>query len=114
LFHGGSQVGARVGDVMAPDGRGTDQRPTATPRVPWAAHASFEARLWAWQIATANASAASARRISAPGSSRRTIISTWSLSAPPVPTTAFLTVLAPYSVTGTPARAGASSATPRA
>ena len=50
----------------------------------------------------------------APGSSRRTIICTCAFSAPPVPTTASFTDLAAYSVTGIPASAGASSATPRA
>ena len=37
-----------------------------------------------------------------------------SVTIPPVPPTAIFTVLAGYSVTGTPARAGASKATPRA
>ena len=44
----------------------------------------------------------------------RTIACTCSLSAPPVPTTARFTAFAPYSATGRPASAGASSATPRA
>ena len=39
---------------------------------------------------------------------------TWSLSAPPVPTTAFLTTVAAYSATGRPARAGATRAMARA
>ena len=39
---------------------------------------------------------------------------TWSLSAPPVPTTASFTVFAPYSATDRPAMAGTSKATPRA
>ena len=76
--------------------------------------ASRLARWWAWQIATASASAASARRSSAPGSSRRTIACTCALSAPPVPTTAIFTDLAAYSSTGMPTSAGASNATPRA
>ena len=39
---------------------------------------------------------------------------TWALSAPPVPTTAFLTTLAAYSATGRPAAAGAIMAAARA
>ena len=39
---------------------------------------------------------------------------TWVLSAPPVPTTAFLTTVAAYSATGRPARAGAIMAAARA
>ena len=85
-----------------------------TPILARVLHASRLARWCAWQIATASASAASARRIAAPGSRRRTIICTCAFSAPPVPTTASFTDLAAYSVTGTPASAGASSATPRA
>src|SRR6516165_833970 len=57
-------------------------------------------------MATASASAASARFCAAPGSKRRTISPTCSLSAPPVPTTAIFTVLAPYSNTGIPSLAG--------
>ena len=82
-------------------------------RVP-AATRSRLARWCAWQIATASASAASARRSVAPGNRRRTIIATCSLVAAPVPTTARFTSIAPYSDTAIPASAGASSATPRA
>ena len=48
------------------------------------------------------------------GSSVRTIIATWRLSAAPVPTTVRFTVLEAYSVTVRPACAAASSTTPRA
>ena len=48
------------------------------------------------------------------GQQRPTIIATWRLSAWPRRSPTFLTRLAAYSNTGRPARAGASSATPRA
>src|SRR5690606_6410418 len=66
------------------------------------------------QIATASASAASAPATVAPGSRTRSIACTCSFAAPPVPTIAFLTRRGAYSTTGRPARAQASSATPRA
>src|SRR5690348_13715269 len=65
-------------------------------------------------IATASASAASGPAIVVPGSRRDTIACTCALSAPPVPTTAFLTSVGEYSPTGMPARAAHRSATPRA
>ena len=49
-----------------------------------------------------------------PGSSRETIAWTCAFSAPPVPTTAFLTTDGVYSPTSRPARAAAHSTTPRA
>ena len=69
---------------------------------------------WAWQIATANASAASLPAGGLPGSRRLTIQATCFLSAWPVPTTAFLIRLVAYPHTEIPASAGASSTTPRA
>ncbi len=53
---------------------------------------------WAWQMATASASAASLPLGTQPGSRRRTISATWRLSACPVPTPDFLTRLARKSV----------------
>src|SRR5262245_50112551 len=64
-------------------------------------------------MATASASAASLSA-STPGSRRPTIMAIWRLSAWPAPVTDFFTRLAAYSNTGSPARAGASSTTPRA
>jgi len=69
---------------------------------------------WAWQIATASASVASAVCGPSPGSRRWTIAATWSFEAWPAPTTALLTALVAYSWTASPASAGASSAMPRA
>ena len=64
------------------------------------------ARWWAWVIATASASAASGPAIVAPGSSRWTMKWTCALSAPPVPTTAFLTSRGAYSPDLEPAPCG--------
>ena len=62
---------------------------------------SRDERWCAWQIApTASASAASDRNAATPGSSRCTMTATCCFSAPPVPTTAILIVLAAYSLTG--------------
>src|SRR3954470_691586 len=72
------------------------------------------ARWWAWVIATASASAASAPAIFAPGSSRWTIAWTCAFSAPPVRPAAFLTSRAAYSPMPIPACAAASRITPRA
>src|SRR5690606_18488253 len=69
---------------------------------------------WAWQMATASASAASAVVSAAPGSNSFTIIWICSLVAWPAPTTDFFTRLAGYSATGSPAKAGHSNTTPRA
>src|SRR5579863_8424082 len=73
----------------------------------------------AWVIATASASAASGEKSSAAtpchlGSRTFTIMATCAFSAWPAPTTVFLTRLAAYSTTGSPASAGTTSATPRA
>src|SRR5665647_1594980 len=57
-------------------------------------------------MATASASAASVVVSPAVGSRRRIMKPTWALSALPVPTTAFLTTVAAYSATVSPARAG--------
>ncbi len=48
------------------------------------------------------------------GQKPATMKATWVLSAPPVPTTAFFTTLAAYSLTESPAWAGASMAAARA
>src|SRR5580700_3068384 len=69
---------------------------------------------WAWQIATASASAASGSAMAHPGNRRRTIICTCPFSAWPAPTTDFLTMFAEYSATGSPRSAGAKRTTPRA
>src|SRR5215218_2243420 len=65
-------------------------------------------------MATASASAASGPAIFAPGSRRETIACTCTLSAPPVPTTAFFTSVGAYSPTAIPARAAHIRTTPRA
>ncbi len=72
-------------------------------------------RCWAWVIATASASAASGLAASALGSS------TFSMACRsaafrhgPCPSMVFLTRLAAYSATGSPASAGTTSAMPRA
>src|SRR4029077_16139328 len=72
------------------------------------------ARCWAWQMATASASAASEVDAVEAGNSIRTIIATCRFSAWPTPTTVFLTRFAAYSATGRPVRASVASATPRA
>src|SRR5271167_5240147 len=58
------------------------------------------ARCWAWQMATASASAASGVLAVEAGKSIRTIIATCRFSAWPTPTTVFLIRLAAYSATG--------------
>ncbi len=82
-----------------------------------AASALARARLTrscAWVMATASASAASGLSGRALGSRNLTISATCAFSAWPLPTTVFLMRLAEYSQTSRPARAGATSATPRA
>src|SRR5450631_259989 len=68
----------------------------------------------AWQIAHANASAASADGAAGSASRRITIACTCSLAALPWPTTACLTCNAVYSETGRCARTAAEMAAPRA
>src|SRR6185312_9596135 len=75
---------------------------------------SWWPRRWAWVMATASASAESAQVSPAPGRRRRTMKPTWSFSAAPAPTTAFLTSRVAYSATGRPALAGAIRAQARA
>jgi hypothetical protein len=65
-------------------------------------------------MATASASAASGPAILAPGSRRETMACTCTLSAFPLPTTAFFTRRAAYSATGIPPRAAVINMTPRA
>src|SRR6202046_1675650 len=72
------------------------------------------ARCWAWQMATASASAASEVDAVEAGSSILTIIATCRFSACPTPTTVFLIRLAAYSATGSPVRASEAGAGPRA
>src|SRR6266852_1233975 len=91
-----------------------DAREHGDHRAAPAAQARCVAAWWAWQMATARASAASPASIAAPGSRRRTIISICCLSAWPTPTTDFLIRLAEYSKTGMPRSAGTSNTTPRA
>src|SRR6266852_8914363 len=91
-----------------------DAREHGDHRAAPAAQARCVAAWWAWQMATARASAASPASIAAPGSRRRTIISICCLSAWPTPTTDFLIRFAEYSKTGMPRSAGTSSTTPRA
>ena len=57
-------------------------------------------RLWAWQRATARASASSVRGASGRESSTRTMCCTWALDALPLPVVACLTRVAAYSKTG--------------
>src|SRR5271167_3833509 len=71
-------------------------------------------RCWAWQMATASASAASGAEALEAGNSILTIIATWFFSACPTPTTVFLIRLAAYSETGRFFSASAARATPRA
>src|SRR3984957_4207910 len=71
-------------------------------------------RCWAWQMATASASAASEVDAVEAGNSTLTIIATCRFSAWPTPTTVFLMRLAAYSATGRPVRANVARATPRA
>ena len=63
------------------------------------------ARCWAWQMATASASAASEVDAVEAGKSILTIIATCRFSAWPTPTTVFLMRFAAYSATGRPVRA---------
>src|SRR5438034_2690062 len=88
--------------------------PAARPGTAAACQCRAVPAWWAWQIATASASAASALVDIAPGSRWRTMTWTCSLAAWPTPTTDFLIRFAGYSVTGSPASAGTSKATPRA
>src|SRR4051812_45810390 len=69
---------------------------------------------WAWAIAQAKASAASAASKRAVGSSRFTMACTCVLSAWPTPTTDFLMWLGAYSAIVRPASAAASNAIARA
>src|ERR1700733_6382048 len=71
-------------------------------------------RCWAWQMATASASAASEVDAVEAANSILTIIATCRFSAWPTPTTVFLMRFAAYSATGRPVRARVASATPRA
>src|SRR5690606_3695499 len=73
----------------------TDHRPTAAARL------AESTRECAWQIATASASAASVGGAFGSPSRRATMYCTCAISAPPCPTTAFLTWRGEYSKTGT-------------
>src|SRR6185503_7242398 len=59
-------------------------------------------RCWAWQIAMASASAASALRRPCSDNSALIMCMTWVFSAPPVPVTVCLTARGAYSNTGAP------------